>query len=137
MSRRRRLVPSPRIWIPAAAGFGIVLLLILAIAVVGRAVNQPRPAAETGASSAAATSDTPLGTIPAAPPAGLGVSPQQPAAPQAPRFTAKPIEPSYTVASGDTLSSIAARFNTNADALRSINNLPDTRLSVGQRLVLP
>jgi len=54
------------------------------------------------------------------------------------RFTVKPIEPSYTVLAGDSLSSIAQRFNTTVDALQSINNLPDrSTLNVGQRLVIP
>ncbi len=130
-------MPPPRIWMPAAAGVGIVVLLIVAIAVVGRIVNQPRAALESATLGVPATSDTALGAVPAPPPAGVEVLPPQPAAPHPPRFTSKPIEPSYSVASGDTLSSIAARYNTNADALRAINNLPDTRLTIGQRLILP
>jgi LysM repeat protein len=54
------------------------------------------------------------------------------------RRTSKPIEPSYTVQGGDSLSAIAARYSTTADAIQAINNLPDrSMLSVGQRLVIP
>jgi len=53
------------------------------------------------------------------------------------RLTVRQVEPSYTVVSGDSLSSIAQRHSTTAEALQGINNLPDTFLGVGQRLVLP
>ena len=52
-------------------------------------------------------------------------------------FTARQVEPSYTVAAGDSLSAIAQRYGTTAEAVQSINNLPDTFLKVNQRLVLP
>jgi len=52
-------------------------------------------------------------------------------------FTARQIEPTYTVVSGDSLSAIAQRYGTTAEALQGINNLPDTMLHVGQKLVLP
>ena len=54
------------------------------------------------------------------------------------RTTSRAIEPSYTVAPGDTLGSIAARFGTSVEALQSINNLADRNvLSVGKKLVIP
>lgn len=40
----------------------------------------------------------------------------------------------YTVQRGDTLSSISRRFNTTVDTLMRLNNLPSTRIYVGQRL---
>jgi LysM repeat protein len=52
-------------------------------------------------------------------------------------LTVQQVEPSYTVAAGDSLSAIAQRTGTTADAIQSINNLPDNFLRVGQRLVLP
>ncbi len=46
--------------------------------------------------------------------------------------------PVYIVQPGDTLSSIAHRFNTSLDALMSANHLSDpNRLEVGQRLIIP
>jgi hypothetical protein len=54
------------------------------------------------------------------------------------RTSSRAIEPSYTVAPGDTLGSIAARFGTSVEALQSINNLADRNvLSVGKKLVIP
>jgi len=54
------------------------------------------------------------------------------------KFTAKPIEPSYSVAANDNLWSIAQRNRTTAEAIQAINNLPDrATLSIGQRLVMP
>ncbi len=44
---------------------------------------------------------------------------------------------SYTVARGDTLSSIARRFNVTVDALRRQNNLKSNNLRVGQTLRIP
>lgn len=50
----------------------------------------------------------------------------------------KPVDPSHTVQPGDTLGSIARRFNTSVEALQSINNLSDRNaLRVGQQLVVP
>jgi len=53
-------------------------------------------------------------------------------------MTVVPIEPSYTVQAGDTLATIARRFNTSVDSLQSINNITDRNaLKVGQKLVIP
>ena len=40
----------------------------------------------------------------------------------------------YTVKRGDTLYSIASRFNTTVNALKSLNNLTSNNLSIGQIL---
>ena len=48
------------------------------------------------------------------------------------------LQPSYVVAPGDTLASIARRHGTTIEALASLNNLENRNsLSVGQRLILP
>lgn len=44
---------------------------------------------------------------------------------------------SYTVQSGDSLYSIARRFNTTVDELKTINNLTSDILSIGQKLLIP
>jgi len=43
----------------------------------------------------------------------------------------------YTVRRGDTLYSIAARFNTTVEELRRLNNLSDNTIYVGQKLKVP
>lgn len=43
----------------------------------------------------------------------------------------------YRIASGDTLSGIAARFNVSVSDLKSFNQLADTRILVGQTLKIP
>ena len=43
----------------------------------------------------------------------------------------------YTVQSGDTLYSIARRFNTTADEIKRLNNLTSDILSIGQQLIIP
>ena len=43
----------------------------------------------------------------------------------------------YIVESGDTLYSIARRYNTTVDALKNLNNLTDNTLSIGQVLFIP
>ena len=46
------------------------------------------------------------------------------------------LENTYTVQSGDTLYSIARRFNLTVDALKALNNLTSNNLSVGQVLII-
>jgi membrane-bound lytic murein transglycosylase D len=49
-------------------------------------------------------------------------------------FNSKPT--SYQVKSGDNLSSIAKKFKTTVSKIMAINNLPDTRLKIGQKLMI-
>lgn len=49
----------------------------------------------------------------------------------------KPTNNTYTVKSGDSLYSIAKRYNTTIDELKRINNLSSNLLSIGQTLLLP
>ena len=43
----------------------------------------------------------------------------------------------YTIASGDTLSDIAQRFNVSVNDLKDHNGLNGTRILVGQKLTIP
>ena len=43
----------------------------------------------------------------------------------------------YKVVSGDTLYSIALRYNTTIDAIKTLNNLQSNILSIGQILKIP
>ena len=49
----------------------------------------------------------------------------------------KPVVRTHTIRRGDTLYSLARRYNTSVDALRKLNNLKSTSLSTGQRLRVP
>lgn len=43
---------------------------------------------------------------------------------------------SYTVVQGDTLYSISKRFGLTVDRLKTLNNLPDNNIRIGQRLIV-
>ncbi|WP_194841367.1 LysM peptidoglycan-binding domain-containing protein [Salinibacillus xinjiangensis] len=43
----------------------------------------------------------------------------------------------YTVSSGDTLYSIAQKFNVKIDLIKSLNNLPGNTIKVGEGLIIP
>ena len=45
------------------------------------------------------------------------------------------LETTYTVEKGDSLYSIARKFNTTVDELKSLNNLPSNLINVGQILI--
>src|SRR5690606_33315272 len=49
----------------------------------------------------------------------------------------KPSIRTHTIRRGDTLYSLARRYNTSVDALRKLNNLKGSSLSTGQRLRVP
>jgi LysM repeat protein len=52
-------------------------------------------------------------------------------------YTVSPAEGEYIVKSGDTLWSIAKKFNVSVTELKTVNNLTTNSLSVGQRLTIP
>ena len=99
----------------------------------------PRPA---GAATAPAAAGQQPGQQAAAQPTAAPAAPAaaQPTAPGAqPSPTTRPGQREYTVASGDTLSTIASRNNTSVDAIVAANNLRsrDVTLSIGQKLIIP
>lgn len=51
--------------------------------------------------------------------------------------TTTPTYLTYTVASGDSLYSIARIYNTTVDAIKTLNNLTSNTLSIGQQLKIP
>ena len=54
-----------------------------------------------------------------------------------PTFTQNVTEQTYTVKSGDTLYSIARKYNTAVSDLINRNNLKTSNLSIGQKLIIP
>lgn len=128
-SRRSAARKSPGITLPiepralAIVIAGALILIVLSV-LLTRAVSGPT-AEPTPSTVAAVVSPTPSEPTPV---------PTQGSV----QATIVPLEPSYTVQSGDTLAIIARRFNTTVDALVSINNLTDRNsLRVGQRLIIP
>jgi LysM repeat protein len=145
-ARRRRRSSSIRQWLPTIVFAGIVGLLVILLVAVRMLLASAAPS-QSNVPAAAAAQPEPQTQVQAQPgqqprEALAPPSAQNPAPPAQPtsaiRFEARPIEPSYTVASGDNLSSIALKNRTSVEALQSINNLPDrATLKIGQRLVLP
>jgi len=131
---RRRRVSRLRRWLPTI--IVVSFLATVPVLLVGRLLTSGRDAAPSQVAVQSAVTAEQR-------PASLEASPPAPLVDQAParrvRSTIANIEPNYTVATGDTLSAIAQRYNTTIDALVSINNLPDRTITlrVGQRLLLP
>jgi len=112
-------------------------------------INRPDPGpallaiggpAEPTVTAASAASMTGTGAAPAQIFANPNSSTAAPAAdvPREIQATARVIQPSYTVQSGDTLGKIATQFNTTAERIQSLNNLADPRaLRIGTKLVIP
>ncbi len=104
--------------------------------------NAANAQAEQAAAAATATSSSTTVMQAAAIGAGVPVvstvgSPAPPPT-RAIHASAKAIEPNYTVAAGDTLAKIAAKFNTSVDRIQAFNNLSDPRvLRIGTKLVIP
>ena len=54
-----------------------------------------------------------------------------------PPTTTNPTYLTYTVVSGDSLYSIARKYNTTVDAIKNLNNLTTNTLSIGQKINIP
>lgn len=116
----------------------------------GITLDQLRQANKLGARQTRATTatlliparETPAGGImlasyqaPSAAPAAT--APAQARRGGAPDLRPKPSIRTHTIRQGDTLYSLARRYNTSVDALRKLNNLKGSSLSTGQRLRVP
>ena len=82
-----------------------------------------------------ATATEPAGSGPAA--RRTGAPTQASARLGTPDLRPKPSVRTHTIRQGDTLYSLARRYNTSVDALRKLNNLKSSSLSTGQRLRVP
>jgi peptidoglycan endopeptidase LytF len=74
---------------------------------------------------------TPTPTRPAAPVTRTATQPTKPK----PKAKPKPVRRFYTIESGDTYATIASRFGTTVDQLRTLNpGVDEHALTVGQRI---
>jgi LysM repeat protein len=126
----------------ALIGLMVVAFLVLVLA---RIQSPATPGMSPGPSLAAVAAATvsPVAT-PGATPSGPAPSPTEgPSAAGSPAATERPPEPTaepkrYRVKSGDTLISIAARYDTTAKKVMAANGISDPRaLKVGQVLIIP
>jgi LysM repeat protein len=119
-----------------AAASVLIALLGLAFGVlqlISRPDSSPSPAA-TGTEQT--VESTTVAAANAVAPVAQASAPT--AAPRQIVASARVIEPNYTVAQGDTLAQIAARFNTSVERIQALNNLSDPRsLRIGTKLVVP
>ncbi len=88
----------------------------------------------SSAPAAAQREDTP---VPAAASARPEAPKAQPKAAEPVKAQKKPVEKTYTVKKGDTLSGIAQRFDTTGQALKNANKLKSADLQPGQKLRIP
>ena len=65
------------------------------------------------------------------------IIPDKTTTPSIPEVPETPSANTYTVQSGDSLYSVARRFNTTVDTIKSLNNLINNNLTIGKVLVLP
>ena len=125
----------------AIGGVGAVVVVLLllgkAFGILGPAARptpSPTPLASFTASETAAPTPSPSEPAPTAVPT---VSPT-PAPTPPPTATPAPTPHVYIVQSGDTLTTIAAKFNTTAQAIAAASGIKVTdTLNIGQRLIIP
>lgn len=123
------VVPVPRIVLPASVLVGAMALLLLAFAawayqpwnLLLAAVPSP-----TAARSSLAATEMP----------DLGVTPTAPATPT-PSPTPRIITVTHKVQPGETLASIARKYNTTAEAIMQANQLTSLVIYAGQELRVP
>jgi LysM repeat protein len=147
---RRRRQQTP--WLQRNALSVAAVSILIAILGLGfgllQVVTRPDPAATVATSTFAETNGPQVagvqvvGASSGVQQAGLVGGPNVATVPTSSRreivASAKVLEPNYTVAAGDTLGQIAARFNTTVDRIQALNNLADPRsLRIGTRLVIP
>ena len=97
----------------------------------------PTPTAEPSSTSTATLAATPSATPSATPEPTATPVPATPA-PTPPATPAPTPQPTYVVAEGDTLASIAEQFGTTVQALQAANGIEDPNvITIGQVLVIP
>lgn len=131
--------------------FMIVLVLATLLAACTRERPTPEPTATFSVSDTAGsaestdtTDSTPAATAPAGEPQVATATPEADesdlavtSTPDTAATTGSPETFQYVVQAGDTLATIAARFETDIETLRRLNNLSSDILIVGQPLYVP
>jgi nucleoid-associated protein YgaU len=139
-TRRRRQTSSwlQRNALNIAAASVLVALLGLAFGVL-QLISRPDPAQSLAALGTDATGETlNAATVGGAAPIDAVAPPPAVPARREIVSSARVIDSNYTVAQGDTLAQIAARFNTSVERIQALNNLSDPRaLRIGTKLVIP
>jgi nucleoid-associated protein YgaU len=145
--RRRQSTPWLQRNVVSVAALSILVAFLGLGFGLAQVINRPEPAPALVALMQPEPSPTTASTV-TLNAASIGPSTQL-AAPapvvSAPLDSARPIhssvkvlEPTYTIASGDTLVQIALRFNTSVDRIQAFNNLADPRaLRIGTKLIIP
>ena len=135
--RDRSLLGPQRYLVSAIAVAAAVVVLGVLVFQLGQAGKTAEPPGAAASSEAAAPASSAAENSAAAGPSG-GAAPAVRPGEGPLRSSIRVVQPGYTVAADDTLSSIARRFGTTIEVLQAINNLPDRNvISVGQRLVIP
>jgi LysM repeat protein len=121
----------------ALLGLGFGLLQVLNHPDVPAQAMAPISTADTTTTTLTAATIGAVTPLTAVNTAALTTVPAQPATREI-TGSVKVLEPNYTIAAGDTLGQIAARFNTTVDRIQALNNLSDPRaLRIGTKLVVP
>jgi LysM repeat protein len=127
----------------AMSQVALVVLMILAFGAVAVArLSSPASSLSAiptpSASSAASPTATPRRTVPPSPSSGPSSSaPSGSPVASASAGAVQGIRTTYRVKKGDTLSGIAATYQTTVAAIRQLNNLPNSDLKIGQVLKIP
>ena len=141
LDRPRRVAASTKLAAlsRSATGAGLAIAAVLALSAVVLArlpssdAGSPAPAAGALAASPRTEGQSVLGATATAPPATRRPTPTATAPP-----TPSPAPSVYVVQAGDTLSAIAARFDTTVAVLVELNGIQDAAsLQIGQELQLP
>jgi LysM repeat protein len=128
--RRARMVPAI---LMAIAGLILIGLVVLIVAAVSNGPGLGVLKTQTPTASASPTI-TPTPTVPTATSTQAETATITPSPGPSPTAT----QNIYTVNSGDTLFSIAAKFGANVCTLMAVNNIVDaSKLAVGQKLLIP
>ena len=132
---------SPASALPSPVVYrGSLVALVLAVGVaLWLLIAPPRLPGEGRPAEAATQTTGPAISVGSATPLPTASATGTPAA--SPTTTATPTpsggQQTYTVQSGDSLSTIAQRYNVTVDDLKRANNLTNDTIQVGQKLVIP